>query len=190
MIRSCLTLEVFWFYKFCMMIITRFFFVVAASLLFQLSSLSAAPSEPEETKPKEVIPAERVAFDKGYSLLKKKRYAQAQTYFEKAIKLKHEFPEAHNNLAYVLRKQSSDNFAIAEKHYNIALTQNPKLAQAYAYRGALYTLQGEIEKAEKDYQALLALDKKLAAGLRKVIDSRSDAKAPQDFGVSSYEGGY
>lgn len=168
----------------------RFLLIVVACFCFNLASLSAAPSEPKEVPEKKAKPAEVVAFDKGYALLKKKKYSQAQAYFEKAIKLKAKFPEAHNNLAYVLRKQSSENFALAEKHYNIALAQNPKLSQAYAYRGTLYTLQGEIEKAEKDFQTLLTLDKKLAKELRAVIDSKTDDKAKKGFGVSPYAGGY
>lgn len=157
-------------------------FTISVSAVF--SQIFADASEPEvDSKPS--ISSDKIAFKEGYKLLKQKKYAQAQKRFEEAIAIRYKFPEAHNNLAYVLRKQSADNFKLAEKHYNIALSQNPNLAQAYAYRGTLYTLQGEIEKAETDYAKLLTLDNKLALQLRKVIDEKSDKTASGSFGVST-----
>src|SRR6476620_1402622 len=49
------------------------------------------------------------------------------------------FAEAYNNLAFTLRKQGSANFQKSLAYYNKAIQLKPKLAEAYMYRGVLYT---------------------------------------------------
>jgi Tfp pilus assembly protein PilF len=49
--------------------------------------------------------------------MKAKRFAQAQAKFEQAINANPNLTEAHNNLAFALREQSSQNFQIFLEHY-------------------------------------------------------------------------
>jgi len=103
-----------------------------------------------------------------------KKFASAQVKFEEALKANPNIAEAHNNLAYCLRKQSPENFASSLQHYNTALKLNPKLAQAYEYRGVLYVEMGRKADAEKDLATLKQLDPKLATALQTAIKAGKD----------------
>jgi tetratricopeptide (TPR) repeat protein len=98
-----------------------------------------------------------------------KRYADAQRLFEQALDLDEGIAEAHNNLAFSLRMQSRDNFARSLKHYDRALAINPRLAQAYMYRGVLYSQMGDMKRARDDLERLQVLDKGLAARLEAAL---------------------
>ena len=84
--------------------------------------------------------------------------------------------------------QSRDNFARSMRHYERALELNPKLAQAYMYRGVLFTQLGDLARARGDLERLRELDRELAAKLERVIaDSTArderDGLAPQLDGI-------
>jgi tetratricopeptide (TPR) repeat protein len=72
--------------------------------------------------------------------MKAKQFAKAQAKFEEALKANPKLAEAHNNLAFVLRKQGSQNYQLSLGHYNKAIQLKPKLAEAYMYRGVLYAI--------------------------------------------------
>ena len=59
-------------------------------------------------------------------------------------------------------------------HYNRALELKPDLAQAYLYRGALFTSMGDLARARTDHATLLALDQALAAQLERIIAGERD----------------
>jgi tetratricopeptide (TPR) repeat protein len=113
-------------------------------------------------------------FKEGVALMKAKKFAAAQVKFEEALKANPNIAEAHNNLAYCLRKQSPENFASSLQHYNTALKLNPKLAQAYEYRGVLFVEMGRKADAEKDLATLKQLDPKLATALETAIKAGKD----------------
>jgi tetratricopeptide (TPR) repeat protein len=113
-------------------------------------------------------------YNEGVSLMKAKKFAAAQVKFEEALKANPNLAEAHNNLAYCLRKQSPENFASSLQHYNTALKLNPKLAQAYEYRGVLFVELGRKADAEKDLATLKQLDPKLAVALATAIKAGKD----------------
>jgi tetratricopeptide (TPR) repeat protein len=117
------------------------------------------------------------AYNAGVKLMLDKQYAVAQRKFEEALAADETLAEAHNNLAFSLRMQSSANRDRALNHYNRALEHKPTLAQAYMYRGVLFTQMGDLTRARADHAKLLALDPNLAAKLEKVIAgaSRDDA---------------
>ena len=110
-------------------------------------------------------------YNAGVKLMKKGKYADAQERFEAALAENDKLAEAHNNLAFSLRKQGEQNWDEALEHYNIAIELKPELAEAYMYRGVLYSLMGEEEKALADHAALLKLDRKLADALQAAIAS-------------------
>jgi len=116
-------------------------------------------------------PRERavMAYNEGVKLLVEKRYRDGQVLFEQALAVDEKLAEAHNNLAFSLRMQGAHNFAASLQHYNRALELKPDLAQAYMYRGVLFTQQGNLTRARADHARLLTLDKALADKLAAVI---------------------
>jgi tetratricopeptide (TPR) repeat protein len=79
-------------------------------------------------------------------------------------------------------------YAEAQRLFEQALELNPKLAQAYMYRGVLFTQMGDLPRARGDLERLKGLDRELAAKLERVIadsavrDDR-DGLAPQLEGI-------
>ena len=109
------------------------------------------------------------SYNEGVALMLDKRYAEAQARFEQALESDASLAEAHNNLAFSLRMQGRHNFERSLEHYNRALALNPNLAQAYMYRGVLYTQMGDFARARADLARLSTLDRDLAARLENVI---------------------
>ncbi len=126
------------------------------------------------------------AYNDGVRLMLGKQYRAAQAKFEEALKLDERLAEAHNNLAFSLRMQGAHNFDRALKHYDRALELKPTLAQAYMYRGVLFTQRGDLARARADHVRLLALDRELAAKLEKVI-AGAGARDDRDGLASQYE---
>lgn len=161
---------------------------LAASL-----ALAAAPAAAVESDPLPVpeggARAKAVTlYNEGVKVMLDKRYAEAQRLFEQALEHDERIAEAHNNLAFSLRMQSRDNFARSMRHYERALELNPKLAQAYMYRGVLFTQLGDLVRARSDLEKLRELDRDLAAKLERAIaDSTArderDGLAPQLDGI-------
>ena len=97
-------------------------------------------------------------YNKGVEKMLEKDFPSAEKWFRKALNDKERFAEAHNNLAYVLRKHGPDYYEESLKHYNRAIELKPDLAQPYMYRGVLYVQMGEIELAKRDHIKLKDLD--------------------------------
>lgn len=124
--------------------------------------------EPASKAVKSVVDATAV-YNQGVALMHEKKYAAALADFEKAVKAKPDFAEAHNNLAYCLRHQGPAKYSEALAHYDKAIQLNPKLAEAYEYRGVLFVKMSRKNEAEKDLAKLKQLDPKLAAKLETAI---------------------
>ena len=56
-------------------------------------------------------------------------------------------------LAFTLRKQGSANFQKSLAYYNKAIQLKPKLAEAYMYRGVLYTQMGRKADAQRTWSS-------------------------------------
>jgi tetratricopeptide (TPR) repeat protein len=164
--------------------------------LFALSLLiaplaSAAPSTPPPPpssgsggeKPAKPNAIEVSFYNEGTLLLFKKEWHAAQQQFEAALAINEKMAEAHNNLAYVLRKQGAANHAKSLEHYNRAIELKPKQAEAYMYRGALHALSGQAELALADHARLVKMKSKLAPHLKKVIDTGQEEEPEQFYGV-------
>ena len=143
------------------------------------SSSPSFPSTPSEPPP----PPEIKPYNAGCKLLKKHDWAAAQKQFEKALKYNEEFPQAHNNLAFVLRMQGPQNYDSSLAHYNRAIALAPAMPETYMYRGTLYFLTGRKDLAEADYATLQRLKPSLAKELREVIDSGKE-DVDELYGVS------
>jgi tetratricopeptide (TPR) repeat protein len=109
------------------------------------------------------------AYNEGVDLMQAKQFAKAQAKFEQAIKADPKLAEAHNNLAFVLRKQGSQNFQLSLEHYNKAIQLKPGLAEAYMYRGVLYTQMGRKADAQADLTKLQKMNPHLAKELEDFI---------------------
>lgn len=164
-----------------------------ALTLLVATLVSAAPSTPPPAPPGGSSgpgkPAKRDAielsfYNDGTLLLFKKEWHAAQQQFEAALAINEQLAEAHNNLAYVLRKQGAANNAKSLEHYNRAIELKPKLAEAYMYRGALHALSGQAGLARADYDRLVKMKSKLAPHLKKVIDTGREEEPEQFYGVA------
>jgi tetratricopeptide (TPR) repeat protein len=123
-------------------------------------------------------------YNKGVKLMLNKKFSSAEKWFRKALASREQFAEAHNNLAYVLRKQGADHFEESLKHYNRTIEIQPNLPQPYMYRGVLYVQMVKIDLAKKDHLKLKSLDASLAAELQYVIENGREKEPGQFFGVS------
>lgn len=123
-------------------------------------------------------------YNKGVELMLAKKFARAEKQFRRSIDANERFSEAHNNLAYTLRKQGATNYAEALKHYNRAIELKPRLAEPYMYRGVLHVQMGNQQLALKDHQKLVAIGSELAAELEYVITNGREKEPEKFFGVS------
>ena len=143
--------------------------LIGVAMLLRSPGVGAVESDPLPA-PKGT-PRERAVnvYNEGVKLMRDKHYAAAQEQFEQALALDETLAEAHNNLAFSLRMQGTHNFERALQHYQRAIELKPDLAQAYMYRGVLFTQMGDLARARADHAKLLALDQALAAKLERVI---------------------
>lgn len=123
-------------------------------------------------------------YNKGVDLMLKRKFEKAEKWFRRALASEEVFAEAHNNLAYVLRKQGSDRFEEALGHYDRAIALAPSLPQPYMYRGVLHVQMGNVPLAKADQEVLMRLDPDLARELDYVIVNGREKEPEQFFGVS------
>jgi tetratricopeptide (TPR) repeat protein len=113
-------------------------------------------------------------YNQGIQLMHAKKFPEAQVKFQQALSENPNFAEAHNNLAFSLRKQGPQNYSQALEHYNKAIQLKPDLAEAYEYRGVLFLKMGRKAEAEKDLPTLKTLNPKLATELEHVIQTGNE----------------
>ena len=150
----------------------KFFFGICAVIAWTALSCLASGSGGAGSSGQPVVKKESpavAAYNEGVALMKAKEFARAQAKFEQAVRQDPGFAEAHNNLAFCLRKQGSQNFQKSLEHYNRAIALKPKLAAAYEYRGVLFVEMGRKADAENDLATLKKLNPHLAAELEQYI---------------------
>ena len=144
-------------------------------------SMAAAAGSPS-VKPS--VSKDAPYYNTGVNLMLDKNFAEAEKQFRKALARNERFAEAHNNLAYTLRKQGPDHFAQSLAHYNRAIELKPNLAEPYMYRGVLHTQMGNRSLALNDHRALVSMNATLAAELQYVVENGREKEPEQFFGVS------
>ena len=160
----------------------------AAPLALASSSSPSPPpsggSSSDSVKPHRKSDGPEISFyNDGTTLLYKMEWAAAAKQLAAAVAIEPKLAEAHNNYAYVLRKQGPENYAKSLEHYNTAIELKPKMAEAYMYRGALYSLMGKPDLAQADYDTLLKMKSKLAPALKKIMETGKEEDPPQFYGV-------
>ena len=148
--------------------------LLAASNALAAGSSYKAPS----------VSADIKYYNKGVGLMMDKKFAEAEKQFRKALDRNESLAEAHNNLAYTLRKQGPKHFDEALKHYNRAIQLKPGLAEPYMYRGVLYVQMGNGKMALKDHEKLVSMNSGLAKELEYVVVNGREKEPEQFFGVS------
>ena len=127
-------------------------------------------------------------YNDGVKFLFQKQWAAAEKQFNAAVAVNPKMAEAHNNLAYVLRKQGEQNYEKSLQHYSRAIELKPKLAEAYMYRGALHSMMGHADLAKADLATLVKLktrkSKELAKHLQKIFDTGKEEEPEQFYGVA------
>jgi Tfp pilus assembly protein PilF len=157
--------------------LTLFFAVSFFGGSLALGAPSAAPKKPAKAN-------DAALFASGTNKLLKGDYAAAEKDLRAALGANEKNAGAHNNLAFVLRKQGSAHFDEALKHYNRAIKLNDKLAEAYMYRGVLYQAMGQNDLAQSDQARLRELGRgDLATELAWVLQNGQEKEPPQFFGV-------
>ncbi len=113
--------------------------MIALSALLMV--ITALPAGSGFSRPTFLSGAE-TAYNSGVKLMLNKQFEDAKPKFRKAIERDEDFPEAHNNLAYTLRKQGS------------------------AKCGVLYVQMNRLNLAEQELEMLVKIDSDLADELR------------------------
>ena len=153
----------------------------AILFLFMSASLAAAAGSPSM----QASPSKDVKYyNQGVELMMQKRFDRAERQFRKALAANAQFAEAHNNLAYTLRKQGTGRFDEALKHYNRAIELDPGLNEPYMYRGVLHMQMGNRDMALSDHRLLVARNSPLAAELQYVVDNGREKEPERFFGVN------
>jgi tetratricopeptide (TPR) repeat protein len=160
--------------------------LLVAAVLLRSPASPAVESDPLPAP--RGTPRERAisVYNEGVSLMRDKHYAAAQEKFEQALTLDETLAEAHNNLAFSLRRQGTHNFEQSLQHYNRALALKPDLARAYMYRGVLFTQMGDLARARADHAQLLTLAPELAAKLERII-AGADERDEYDDLAGAYD---
>jgi Tfp pilus assembly protein PilF len=162
----------------------NFFTVLLLVSIFSGSLAMGAPSQPK----KSTEANDSDLFASGTEKLLAGDYAAAEKDLRAAVKADDKNAAAHNNLAFVLRKQGSVHFGEALQHYNRAIELNDKLAESYMYRGVLYQAMGKKDLALSDHARLIELGRgDLAKELEWVLDNGKEKEPPQFFGVVQKE---
>lgn len=142
------------------------------------SFLTGAGSPSISRPPAPAEPAEVRYYNDGVKAERAGDYARAVELYRRAIGEKRDFPDAHNNLGFSLRKIADGYIQQAMKEYTEALRSAPNHAAALEYQGELYLELGDLKKARDNIDKLQKLNPSEAAKLKARLDKLvAEAKA-------------
>ncbi len=156
------------------------FLILASACGLVMPHAQAAGSKPKKPTNRSVE-----LYNEAWKEIQELDFTTAEQLLRKSLRENSKFAEAHNNLAYVLRKQGDKYFEDALRHYNRAIELKPKLAEAYMYRGVLHVQMGDKTSALANHNTLLKLDRELAEELEWVIKNGREKAPEQFFGVAA-----
>ena len=150
--------------------------LVLSLLLFACAVVAAAQDEPDELSDDAADPVK--LFDKGQKAHARKEYEQALEFYEEALKLRPEFPEAEYQKAGALA--ALERMPEAEKSYRRAASLQPNWPLPHATLGLLLVrAEGRARDAEALLRRALELDAKGELGAKKlaVVATLADLRA-------------
>ncbi|GHU08237.1 hypothetical protein FACS1894158_17370 [Betaproteobacteria bacterium] len=86
----------------------------------------------------------------------KENRAQAEAYYERAIVLRPDFAEAHNNLGLLLQENGEETRAVA--CFKRALASDPDMGSAHIHLGCAHLSEGWVEGAIDSFKRALEID--------------------------------
>ncbi len=96
--------------------------------------------------------------DSAYKALQIKKFVDAKNLLKKAITLKNDIPEIHNNLGMVY--MNLNDYEQAIKSFNNAIKLNPKFSVVFCNLGIAHNKIGNFKKSEENYKQSIFYDKK------------------------------
>ncbi|MDB4444352.1 tetratricopeptide repeat protein [bacterium] len=123
-------------------------------------------------------------YDRGNSYLKKGRYGQAISDYNKAIGLDPKFAEAYNNRGSAYFPQGQYDQAISD--FNMVIELDPKFAKAYNNRGSAYFPQGQYDQAISDFNMAIKLDPKCVKAYNNRGKAYVRGKGQYDQAISDF----
>ncbi len=122
-------------------------------LAFSLASGSAVAAD---TGPAVQAAPRDTALERARDAIAKKDWASAQSVLREAVAREPRNADYHNLYAYASRKAPNPDMSLVFKHYNEALTLDPKHRGAHEYIGEAYLMVNNVAKAKEH---LAQLDK-------------------------------
>ena len=115
-----------------------------------VSTAASAADTPEPTPvAASAAPAKSDRMATAREAIKAKDWKKSIAELTLAVRQQPANADAHNLLAYSLRKQATPDLAQAFEHYNTALKLNPKHKGAHEYIGEAYLMDKKPAKAEE-----------------------------------------
>ena len=121
-------------------------------------------------------------FERGQSAHSRGELEKALAFYEQALKVRPEFPEAEFQRGNALA--SLERFAEADAAFRLAISYKKNWALPYSALGALLMRQGRDKEAEEFFQQALTADAKEGVALRMLSEIRlraGDAKSALEF---------
>lgn len=137
-----------------------------------LHAPAASAMYPESTEP--AAGKTDPDFNAGKAAVSAKEWPRAIAALNVAAKRDNNNADIHNLLGYAQR--NNGNFELALKHYDRALTLDPKHLGAREYLGELYLKQNNLTKAEEQRAALAKLCIKPCEELTELSEKIDDYK--------------
>ncbi len=124
------------------------------------SQSSRAPATPKHVK----------YYNQGVTAQNQKDYEGAVRLYQKALRVKPDYPDALNNLGFSLRSIGKRYMDEAMQAYDKALSLKRNHEGALEYQGELYLWRGDLLKANENYQRLRSVNSGEADKLKRQID--------------------
>jgi Tfp pilus assembly protein PilF len=129
---------------------------LAFSAVLALASSSGAGAAAESPAASAPSAPKDVTLERARGAIAQKDWGGAQAALREGIARDPKNPEYHNLYAYSSRKVANPDMSLVFKHYNEALTLDPKHKGAHEYIGEAYLMVGNVAKAKEH---LAQLDK-------------------------------
>ena len=120
----------------------------------------------------------------GRAAVKANNWTKAIAEFTSAVKTDANSADAHNMLAYSLRKQAKPNLAKSFEHYGIALKLDPKHKGAHNYIGVAYLQDGKPDMAKPHLAALESICAKQCDEYKDLARAMASYKPDMAFSLS------